>query len=201
MSTRRAVLACTLTAIVTLAAALPAAAQSSVRVRGTITAVEGNVLAVKSREGRDLRIELAADATVAVARAARFEDIKPGDYVGSAAMRRPDGSLMALEVHYLAPTVPQGTTAWDLEPGSSMTNANVEAVVGEVGKRELTLRHKDGVQKIFVPEAAPIVRAVPGTRADLKPGEYIFAAVQVAPDGRMTAARLQVSRDGVRPPQ
>jgi len=175
--------------------------QQSVRVRGTIESFDGRVLKVTSREGRDLTIRLAPEASVAVARAARFEDIRPGDYVGTAAMRRPDGTLLALEVHYLAPNVPAGHTAWDLEPGSTMTNASVEATVTAAAGRELTLRHKDGAERVIVPEAAPIVRAVPGVIADLKPGEFIFAAVQIAADGSMTAARIQVSKDGVRPPQ
>ena len=69
------------------------------------------------------------------------------------------------------------------EPGSTMTNANVEAMVTAAGKRELTLKYKDGMQKILVPEGVPIVRAVPGNRSDLKVGEYVFAVAQVAPSG------------------
>ena len=177
-----------------------AEAQTSVRIRGTITAVEGNLLSVKSRDGRDLKLRLADDLAVAVAKAARFEDIKPGDYLGSATKPGPDGTLVALEVHYLAPTVAEGHAPWDLAPGSMMTNAKVGAVQS-AGKRELTLLYKDGMQKIVVPDDAPIVRAVPGTRADLVVGEYVFIGAQAAPDGTLSAARIQVSKDGVKPPQ
>src|SRR4029078_2678791 len=48
-------------------------AQISVRVRGTITGIEGNVLSVKSRDGRDLRITLADNVAVSVAKGVRFE--------------------------------------------------------------------------------------------------------------------------------
>jgi hypothetical protein len=82
-----------------------------------------------------------------------------------------------------------------------MTNANVEAIVASAGKRELTLKHKDGIQKILVPEGVPVVRAVPGSRSDLVRGEYIFTVAQVAPDGKIVAERIQVSKDGVKPPQ
>jgi hypothetical protein len=126
-----------------------AAAQTNVRVRGTIAAIDGNVLTVKSRDGRDLKVQL----------------------------------------------------AWDLQPGSTMTNANVGAIVQAAGKRELTLSYKGGTQRIFVPEDAALVRAVPGTRADLVLGEYVFIGAQAAADGALTAARVQVSKDGVRPPQ
>ncbi|MGH8683071.1 MAG: hypothetical protein ACREVP_16360, partial [Burkholderiales bacterium] len=60
--------------------------------------------------------------------------------------------------------------------------------------------YKDGMQKILVPDGVPLVRAVPGTRADLKPGEYIWTGAQVAPDGKITAGRIQVSKEGVKPP-
>ena len=178
-----------------------AAAQTATRVRGTIVALDGKVLLVKSRDGRDLRIGLADTLNVAVAKAARFEDIKDGDYVGATTTKQPDGTSVAIEVHYLAPTVPEGQNPSDLQPGSTMTNASVASKVVATGARELTLRFKDGSQTIKVPDATPIVRTVPGTRADLVPGEYLFLAAQSAPDGTLTAARIQVSKDGVKPPQ
>ena len=176
-------------------------AQSNVRVRGTITAIDGNVLSVKSRDGRDLKLQLADNLTVAVAKTARFEDIKQGDYVGVTTKPGPGGTAVAIEVHYLAPTVPEGQLAWDLQPGSTMTNANVAAIVHSTGRRELTLQYKDATQRITVPDDAPIVRAVPGVRTDLVPGEYVFIGAQAAADGTLSAARIQVSKDGIKPPQ
>ena len=173
----------------------------TVRLRGTITAVEGSMLSVRSREGENLALQMPDNVAVAVAKAIKFEDIKQGDYVGATTRKQPDGSMVAIEVHYLAPTVPEGQTPWDLEPGSTMTNAKVSASVAATGRRELTLQFKGGSQKIMVPESAALVRAVPGTRADLKPGEYVFAIVQKGADGKLTAPRIQVSKDGVKPPQ
>jgi hypothetical protein len=178
-----------------------AQAQTNVRVRGTITGIDGNVLSVKSRDGKDLKIELADNVAVAVAKTIRFEDIKKGDYVGATTLPGPNGTQVAVEVHYLAPTTPEGQLAWDLQPGSTMTNANVESMVTGTGNRELTLRFKDTTQKIVVPEGAALVRAVPGARADLVVGEYVFTVAQAAADGTLSAARVQVSKDGVKPPQ
>ena len=101
------------------------AQQTNIRVRGTITAVDGNVLAVKSRDGKDLKLQLADNTTVATAKAITLADLKPGDYVGATSMKRSDGTLVAREVHTIARTVPEGHGPWDLEPGSMMTNANV----------------------------------------------------------------------------
>ena len=43
--------------------------------------------------------------------------------------------------------------------------------------------------------------AVPGIRADLVVGECVIVSAQSAPDGTLRAPRIQVSRDGVKPPQ
>ena len=181
--------------------AAAAQAQSPVRIRGTIAAIDGNTMAVKSRDGRDLRLDIADPWTVAVAKAARFEDIKEGDYLGATTKARADGANVAVELHYIAPTVPAGQSTSDLMPGSTMTNANVASKVTAAGARELTLQYKDGAHKIIVPDGTPIVRSVPGTRADLVFGEYVFIAAQVGPDGALRAARIQVSKDGVKPAQ
>lgn len=191
-------------ALFVLAGAL-AEAQSPMRIRGSITALEGNVLSVKSRDGKDLKINLADNLAVSGTKAIGMADIKPGDYVGSATMKRPDGTLVALEVHLfpaaLRGVVPEGHIPWDLEPGSMMTNATLTAAVQAAGGREITLQYKDGSQKILVPEGTPMATSVPGDRSLLVPGAYVFMVAQVAPDGKISAARIQASKDGVKPPQ
>lgn len=176
-------------------------AQTNVRVRGTIAAVEGDALKVKSRDGKDLTLHMTEKTTVGVAKAITLADLKPGDYVGSTTMKGADGALTAREVHTIARTVREGHGPWDLEPGALMTNANVATVVKTGGGHELTLEYKGGAQKITVPAGTPIVTTVPADRSFLKPGEYIFAPTSVDADGKMTVLRIQVSKDGVRPPQ
>jgi len=191
----------TLLVLVLLSAPALAAAQSNVRVRGTITAVDAETLTVKSRDGQDLKLKLADNLTVAAAKAMTLEDLKPGDYVGVTAVRGADGAPMAREVHTIARTVPEGHGPWDLEPGSTMTNATIDAPVTASGNRELTLKYKGGSQTIRIPDGIPIVTQVPADRSYLKPGEYVFVSARKEPDGSLTALRVQVSKDGVRPPQ
>ena len=190
-----------LTLLLTLLAPATAWSQTAVRIRGTITEVQGNVLAVKTREGQDLTLRLADKLVVAVARPLRLADLKPGDYVGGSAVRAADGALEAHSVHTLAATVAEGHGPWDLLPGSTMTNATIAALVTATGQQQLTLKYQDGAQTIRVPNNTPMATTVPGDRSALKPGEYVFVAAQRAADGTLTALQIQVSRDGVRPPQ
>lgn len=181
-----------------------AEAQSNVRVRGTITAFDGNVLSVKSREGKDLKIAMTDKVTVATVKALKLSDIQPGMGIGTSAVQRADGALVALEVHVFAAErgVPnEGHRPWDLEPGSTMTNAAVSTVAQSTEGRVMTLSYKGGSQKLIVPEGVPVVTAVPGDRSMLTPGEYVFLAAQSGADGSLTALRIQVSKGGVKPPQ
>ena len=178
-----------------------AVAQSNVRVRGTITAIDAGAMTVKSRDGQDLTLKLADDLGVAAAKAMTLADLKPGDYVGVTAVRGADGAPVAREVHTIARTVPEGHGPWDLEPGSTMTNATIDAPVAASGNRELTLKYKGGSQTIRIPDGIPIVTQVPADRSYLKPGEYVFVSARKDPDGSLTALRVQVSKDGVKPPQ
>ena len=121
-------------------------AQPNVRVRGTITALNGDVLSVKSRDGNDMQVHLTPDAQVAVAKQTTLADIKPGTYVGVTSVDGPDGRLVAKEVHLIPPQAPAGHMPWDLLPGSKMTNANLAAVAQSTGGNEITLKYKDGVK-------------------------------------------------------
>lgn len=177
------------------------------RVRGVINALDGAWLTVLSREGLLLRIRLDDKLVVSTVKAIRFADIRPGDFMGVTAMKRNDGTLVALEVHTLPPTAAAGFTPWDLQPGATMTNATVMAATAQSagtqadGSGELLMDYKSGSHRISVPAGTPIVAAQPGERAMLRAGEWVFLVAQVAADGSLSVGRVTVGRDGVRPPQ
>lgn len=176
-------------------------AQTNVRVRGTITALNGDVLSVKSRDGRNIQLHLTPDAQVVTAKKTTLQEMGPNAYVGVTSVKGPDGRLVAKEVHALGPQVPQMHGAWDSTPNSFMTNANITSAAQTSGGNELTLKYKGGEQQILVTPETEIVSFVPGSRADLKPGETIFAGARVDADGKFVAPRVSVSKDGVKPPQ
>ena len=185
-----------------LAAGAADAQQKAQRIRGTITAFDGKMLSVKSREGKDLVVELTEKASVATAKAIALADLKPGAYVGVTTRKGNDGALVALEVHTLPPTVKPGFRSWDLAPGTMMTNANIASVRQGVGGHELVMKLPDGEQKILVPPGTPVVTQAKAGRSDLKPGEYVFLNANVGADGKLTVpGRIQVSKSGVKPPQ
>ena len=183
---------------VLLCSSVAAFAQAPTRVRGTITSLDGDMLSVKSRDGRDLKIQLAPDLGVTTAKSASLAELKD-KYVGVTAISK-EGRLVALEVHAIPPQAPAGHMPWDLQPGSTMTNANLEGIAQASGGNEITMNWKGGSQKILVPPGTPIVAFVPGSRADLKRGETIWTSARQEADGKLLSQRINVSKDGVKPP-
>ena len=180
-----------------------ALAQETVRVRGTIERVDGDTYVVKARDGAELKLKLAANASVVSLIQASLADIKQGSYVGVAGMPQADGSQKALEVHVF-PEAMRGTgdghRGWDLQPSSTMTNGNVEQTSASSDGQMLTLKYKDGEKKILVSSGIPIVVYVPGETSELKAGAKIFiSAAKKLPDGSLEAGRVNVGR-GVAPP-
>ena len=175
-------------------------------VRGKIAAVEKDALKVTTSAG-DVMVKLPEDVRVTGVEAAKLSDISSGEYVGTTAVKQPDGTLKALEVH-IFPESSRGTgeghRPWDLTPGSTMTNANVEKVeqvpVEKAQEQLLTLKYKGGEQKVVVPPGTPIVKAVPGDRSLLKSGTGVFIPSVRGADGTITATRITAGVGGVMPP-
>jgi len=180
-----------------------AQAPNLVRVRGTIERLDGSIYVIKARDGAELKLTLADKPQIAGVVRASLSDIKQGSFVGVTAMPQADGSLRALEVHIFPESMRgtgEGHYPWDLQPQSTMTNANVEQVVTAVDGRTLTLKYKDGEKKIFVPADAPIVTYAPGDKSDLKPGAKVFIIAAKQADGTLEGRAWRVGRDGMTPP-
>jgi len=184
----------------------PAWAQQppTVRIRGTIEAVDGSLLAVKSREGTDMKVRLTDNVAVFGVAKTTISEIKPGSYIGVSAMPEPDGSQRALAVQIFPESqrgLAEGFRPWDLRPNSTMTNATVAETVQGTDGEIILVKYKDGEKKVVVPPDTPIVSFVAGDKSELKPGAkiIIFSATRKE-DGTLEAARVNVGRDGITPP-
>jgi hypothetical protein len=176
----------------------------TVRIRGTIEAIDGPLLTVKSREGTELKVRLTDNVAVFGVARTTISEIKPGSYIGVSAMPEPDGSQKALAVQIFPESqrgVAEGFRPWDLRPNSTMTNATVAETVAGTDGEIILVKYKDGEKKVVVPPDTPIVSFVAGDKSELKPGAkiIIFSATRKE-DGTLEAARVNVGRDGITPP-
>lgn len=191
-----------LAALLSVAAPLSAAPQGvPVRINGTITAVAGDRLAVRTPEGDALDIELPPGVRIGAVEERSLATIQPGEYVGSAARRGRDGRLHALEVH-IFPEAMRGTGEGHRPmdaPEQTMTNATVDGVAGVASGRTLRLRYPGGEQEIEVAPDVRVVGLLPGDRSLLVPGAEVTVRALQGEDDRLTAVSIQAERNGVKP--
>lgn len=178
-----------------------AQAQTSTRVRGTITAVEGDVFSVKSRDGKNVDIQLGEKTVIVFAQPIALSEIKPGDFLGVTSTKGKDGTLSAFEVRRFPKPVNPGHRPFDGRDDQTMTNATVSTTVQSAKGRELTLTYEGGTQKIVVPADASISMLVPGQRSHLVPNAAVNLSAAPGADGKLIAQRIQVGQPGVKPPQ
>jgi hypothetical protein len=178
-------------------------AASTARIRGTIASFDGRAMVVTTRDGPQVTVNVPETARIASLKKIDLSAIKPGTFIGTAARPGPGGELQAIEV-LVFPESGRGTGeghyAWDLAPGTTMTNATVSAAVESRSGRELNLSYKGGSVKVVVPPGAPVVTPVPAERSDLKPRAPVFLSASKDATGELAAKSVVVGKDGVAPP-
>ncbi len=159
---------------------------------------------IKASNGTSVTVYLAQNAKIASVARATLADVKPGTFIGTAAMPQPDGRLQAIEVHIFAELMRgtgEGNRAWDAGRGSSMTNGTVGQEVNKVEGNTVTVKYRGGNKTVTVTPSTKVVALVPGDRNDLKPNEKVFIpAATAAGNGSFEAKRVTVGKNGVAPP-
>lgn len=192
-----------------LVAQTPAPAAPTVRLRAVIEKIDATSMTIKERSGEVITLVRPSAMDVTEVYPIALADIKPGSYIGTAAMPQADGTQLALEV-LIFPEAMRGTgeghRPWDLQPQSTMTNATVAdlaaAPVSVPGGQKMTLKYKDGEKVVIVPANAPVVTFKPGKQDEaalLIPGAKVLITAQEQ-GGKPTALRIVVGRNGFAPP-
>jgi len=173
------------------------------RIRGEIVSSNGDVLVVHRTNADNVTIDFKPETPVGAVKNVKLADVKAGAYVGAASVPGPDGKLTAREVLVFPESMRgsgDGHYAWDLLPGSMMTNANVDTIVQGSSGRELTLSYKGGTKVVTVPDNAPVVTFTDATRSDVVAGKKVFIIASMTAPGHYEARRVVVEKNGVAPP-
>ncbi len=184
-------------------AAMPVQAQQTQRLRGVIENVDGSTILAKSDKGDALKLHLAENVVIVGVVKATVADIKQGSYIGSGGMPQPDGSQKAVELRIFPESMRgtgEGFRPWSGATKGTMTNGTVGATVTSVDGPVVTVKYKDGEQRIVVGPNVPIMRYEIEDASAVKPGVAfaVRSAVKTA-DGSYDIKRINVGRDGVVP--
>lgn len=192
-----------LTSTLALFASAVAQTRPPTRIRGEVVSFSGDTLTVHRHSGDTVTIALASSVPISAVRRIKLTDIKPGSFIGTAAKADVQGKLTAQEV-VVFPESERGTGeghyAWDLGSHSTMTNANVDAVLEGTSGNDLHLSYKGGSNTVTVPPNVPIVTFIPAARGDLLAGKKAFVVATVQSANHFVAQRVVIEKDGVAPP-
>ena len=206
-------------------ATAPSLAPSSQRIKGKIDGYDpvARALSVTTNDKKSMSITLEPDLRVIYDVRRTLNDIKAGDFIGTATLRSRDGKLRAQEVH-LFPDVMRGAgegfTPNDASPGRAMTNATVaevQSVAANKGTIRLTYRGGavapdgsctgragsgagcTGEAEVQIVPGVPIIGLMVGDESLLVAGAAVSLSVVSTADGALASSRLTVEKDGVKP--
>jgi len=173
------------------AASAIAQGQNTVAVVGTVETFDAASISVKNETGGVEAFKLSPNLVVVQNKPATLNDIKPNDFIASAAVRKEDGKLHSTEVRIFPDImrgVGEGQRPMNDPRNQTMTNATVTgtAIVG--GSNTIKVKFAGGESELVVNPGVPVTAIVPADRGMVKAG------VKVRVQGAKTADGAVVSR-------
>lgn len=168
------------------------------QVQGKVQSFNAPVLIIVGDDGQASSFSLPPDIRIQVSVKRSLADIKPGDFVGSAAMLGDDGKRYAEEVHYIPEAMRaqvEGHRQMGTDVNRSMTNATVSQVVrnsGAQGGDELRLQYSGGEKTIVVRPGTPIVAMEAGDAGMLQPGVPVTVTTNRDAQGNISVRGVRI---------
>jgi hypothetical protein len=191
------------------ALASQAAAPQPERMRGTIRSFDGQTLQVATADHGVVKLAVGGNTGINGLEKKTVADIHDDTFIGTTAVKGPDGHWQATEVHIFPESMRgagEGHYAWD-QPNSTMTNAAVTGIAGKRNGRTLHLKYATnqggapgGEVDVEITQKTAIVAFTAGDRTLLVPGASVFALVVPQAGDTAAALAIVVETRGVKPP-
>ena len=207
----------TLLRLVTIAALLVSAPGARAeepepdRIRGVISEVGNPSIVVKTRDGKDVRIELSDNLSIFALSKGRFTDVDLGTYVGAAAVKMDEYSPIVrdsavwlhkgFELRIIDDElrgIALGHKKWDLTPDSIISHGWVDDIEVRVISIKWGPTDYDETD-VEVPRNVPVHRMSLGNKSLIKRGAHVLAGANKAADGRYVGVFLIIGKDGIVP--
>ena len=147
-------------------------------INATVNSIEATSITLTSEDGGAVEtFRLAPTLLVLQNKAATLADIKPNDFIASAAVRKEDGKLHSTELRIFpngGPGSPgEGQFPMKDGPKRTMTNATVTgtAIVG--GSNNIRVKFAGGESELVLDPGVPVIAIVPADRSLVKAGTKV----------------------------
>ena len=159
--------------------AVPALAQgnNAVAINGTVDKFDATSITVKNEDGGAMEtLKVAPNVLVVKNTPASLADIKPNDFVASAAVRQADGKLHSTELRIFPDAmrgVGEGQRPMNDARSQTMTNATVTgtAIVG--GSNNMKVKFPGGESELILDPGVPVTKIMPADKGLVKAGAKV----------------------------
>jgi hypothetical protein len=174
-----------------LCAATPALSQGAgVNLFGTVEKIDSAQIIIKADGGETRGFALDPKLLVLKNSTTSLADIKPNDFIASAAMRMPDGKLHSTEVRIFPDAmrgVGEGQRAMNDERGQTMTNATVEGTVLVSGSNVVRVTFPGGSSELIVDPGVRVTRIEQVQASAIKAGDSVRVQGQQKADSAIAS--------------
>ena len=159
--------------------AAPAMAQgrNTFAVNGTVNTFDATSISVKNDDGGAVEIfQLSPDLLVVQTKPATLSDIKPNDFIASAAVRKEDGKLHSTELRIFPDAmrgVGEGQRPMNDARNQTMTNATVTGTAIVDGSNNLKVQFPGGESELILDPGVPVTAFVPADKSLVKTGAKV----------------------------
>jgi hypothetical protein len=158
--------------------AVPAMAQgnNAVAVNGTVDKLDATSISVKGDDGATQTFKLADKLLVVQNKPAKLSDIKPNDFVASAAVRKEDGKLHSTELRIFPDAmrgVGEGQRPMNDANNQTMTNATVTGTAIVAGSNNMKVKFPGGESDLILDPGVPVTKIEPADKAMVKAGTKV----------------------------
>lgn len=170
----------------------PVLAQGSnaINVSGTVEKIDANSLVIAVDSGTPQTFTLSPNLVVLQNKAATLADIKPNDFVASAAVPKEDGKLHSTELRIFPEALRglgEGQRPMNDARRQTMTNATVTGAAVVNGSNNIKVKFAGGESELVLDPGVPVTRIDAADKSLVKSGVKIRAqGVRDAAGGAIT---------------
>lgn len=159
---------------------------------GKVTDISGSTITVEQDDGSSKSWPLTPDRVVFRLRPVTIADIKPDDYVASAAEAKDDGTLHSTELRIFPERlrgVGEGQRPMNDPRKQIMTNATVTGPAAALGGDRIKVAFRGGDAILVIGKDVPVVRIEEMQMSDVKPAQRV--RLQGGADGAVSRITIQ----------
>ena len=169
---------------------------NALAVNGTVDKFDATSITVKAEDGGQMQTFKLADKLLVVQnKPAKLSDIKPNDFVASAAVKKEDGKLHSTELRIFPEAmrgVGEGQRPMNDARNQTMTNATVTGTAIVAGSNNMKVKFPGGESELILDPGVPVTAIVPADKGMVKQGAKVrVQGVKTADGGTVNRITLQ----------